>query len=250
MDSRTRMIEAGGPGSGYPSAYPQPGIASIFPPYPQGAENPLLPIPGSAPDPRSWRDGALLRALGIQAAIEHPHVRALLGDLIDKSMRNSFKPVALPPWVEKPYRAQYFGGVVTHDVAILPADDVWGTITNVAGGVSMSYTVPEGFMGVIKEFAQTAANATDWEYVSWRVRIDGNPVAPLMDVCSQIGTLESKQKLTILVPGGSTVDVQVEVAAGAAAGGIADMGAWLLGWFWPVPNEGDVDNAQGQATVA
>lgn len=240
-------MTAGQVGAGFPSAWPQPGIASFAPPDAAGAESPLA-LPQRAIDPRSWSDMAYLQALGIQTAMGQPHIRALIGDLLDKALRMSFKPQVPPPWIEKPYRGTYFGGAVINDANVSATDGIWNTLENSDGTIA-EFTVPEGHMGVIKEFANLAAIVEQWTYVAWRLTIDGRPIPPLADICCQYGSMETPRRLTIMVPGGSTVRLQVEVKTGGEAN-YAGMGAYMLGWYWPVPNEGNVDNAHGQATVA
>lgn len=224
-----------GAGSGYPPASPLPGFSSPWPEFAQGADVPMhAPQPGVMWDPRNWGHHAVAGALAFQMAITNPFIRARLGDLIDKAMRVSFKPVAFPPWQEKPFRGEYFGGVTE------------ATLTAGATFVDLAeFVMPEGDMAVIREFGIGLEDAADISNFHVRVLVNDVPVVPLQDVTCLIGTPDNPHFFSIIVQGGGSVKIQ-----GRADGG-SDIGAniWLLGWRWPAPSAGGQDHADAMSTV-
>lgn len=226
-------MNAGQVGAGYPSASPQPGLSQPWPEYPQGANSPLMSPPQPANLSR-WQDLALSGALGIQLAMTNPYVRRAIGDLIDKAMRVSWKPTALPPWQEKPFRGQYYGGV--EEVSLPDAVDFETLVT---------YEIPEGDMAVIREFGIGLKDAADVSNFHVRVLVNGDPVAPLQDVTCLIGTPAQPHFFSIIVQGGGKIEIQ-----GYAEGGSAiDTSIWLLGWRWPAPAAGSQDHGDTMSTV-
>jgi len=237
MPAYDRYAHEGSLGEGYPAAHPQPGIASFQPLYPQGAETPIFPgqNPNQRFNPARWEDHAMSGALGIQYALKHPHTRMLLGDLIDKAMRVSFKPSVPPPWVAKPYRGREFGFGSS------------ATAVNGATTTIWEHKIGDSEMGLLKLFGHDVSDAAAWSAITWRFTVDGVPVsAPLGRFTIQIGQTEAPTDLSLRINPGQTIRLE----AVNAAGDNYEVYAFIYGWSWAMPNEGDIDNAQGSASIA
>lgn len=236
-DERTRAFRAGQVGAGYPDAYPQPGIGGFVPEYPAGAEERLVAPYGVAFDGKHFTHQALASALGIQMALGHPHVRALIQSTLDNMLRASFKPMVLPPWVEKPFKAAYIMDV--GEASVAQHASTFSTM-----GVSVS--VPDGGLGVVKFIGLNVANAEDWQQIHYQLQVGGTPVQGLDDITCQIGSMTTPFRSTVLVPGGQTATMFARSDSGTLGG----VQAFLMGWYWFPQNDGDLDNAHGNATVA
>lgn len=228
-------------GHGWESPAAHPGTGGTEAPYPTGAEQ-RLRVPVTAPiergSPREWEQLAHLQALGTQAALENPHVRALLGTLIDRATRYAFRPAAPPPWIAQPFKAKGFGAIVT---AALPA----ATVTNVA-----SITPRPGYVGVVKLFGHDldfTLGDPAWTDVIWSFLLNGALVAPYGPFAMQIGQTEAPTPLQIIVPQGQTLVIQ---ANNTSVGNAYVTRVVATGWQWPFPDSADLENAQAHATVA
>jgi len=101
---------------------------------------------------------------------------------------------------------------------------------------------------VLKEFAQALLDPADWEFITWRVTVGGVPVDPWTGFSCQIGSMMTPRKMQIILPPESVV--ALEARSTAAHGDVLKGVGMLSGWFWPMPSDGDIDNAHGNATVA
>lgn len=226
-------VGAGQVGGGYPPASPIPGMSQPWPEYPQGASTPLSPPPHPVNMSR-WSDHAMMGALAIQMALTNPYIRRALGDLIDKSMRVSWKPASLPPWQEKPFRGRYFGGI--KELTLPDAAD-FSTLA--------TFDIPEGDMAVVREFGIGLKDPDDVSNFHIRVTVNGDPIEPLQDVTCLIGTPDNPHFFSIIVQGGG----QIAIEGYADGGASIDANVWLLGWEWPVPSAGSQDHADAMSTI-
>lgn len=202
------------------------------------------PAPGAPFDPRNFNDHALAQMLGIQGAMSNDHIRMLVQTMLDNMLRATFKPAVQPPWVTKPFVAMDFGDFIT--TATIPTGGAWTTIA--AGAQTLSFTMAQGRMGVVREIAQGVAAAGDWGNLCWRIAIDGQPMPkPWNNICCQISSFTLPRTTQILVMPGQTVTFQ---ASNSSLADIVNVSGFLIGWHWPVPVQGDVMNAHGQASVA
>lgn len=236
-DERSRLPRSGQVGGGYPTAYPQPGIAGFVPEYPAGAEEPLSAPYGAPFMPQHFSHHALAGALGMQMALAHPHTRALLMSMIDNALRASFKPVALPPWVEKPFKGSYL--MASGEFDVVQHASTFSTM-----GVSIS--VPDGALGVVKSIGMNVSNAEDWQQIHFQLQVGDRPVPGLHNITCQIGSMSNPFRSTVLVPGGQTATM----FARSDSGTLTSVQAFLMGWYWFPQNDADLDNAHGNATVA
>lgn len=231
----------------YPGYAPsiQPGNAPLHTEPPAESRPPEIPPPdGRALDPRSFNDVAMATMLGIQQAIASPHVRMLMQTMLDNMARATFKPQVQPPWITKPFRGIDFGGGVSMTAPTAPANP-WTTFTD--GTTTLSFTMPDGMMGVVKEFGQDAVDPTDWDSLAWRLTINGTPIFPWNNVSCQVGSMVDPRPVQIILRPGDTIALQVR---NSSVSDITNVGGWLYGWMWPVPVAGDFLNAHGQASVA
>lgn len=226
----------------------QPGVG-LLPAQPgidqQDARELVSVPPGVAFDHRNFDHHAMATMLGVQAAMSHPHIRALVQTMFDNMLRATFKPMVAPPWITKPFVAMDIGFITSAYSA--PAG---GAFTVVGAGNSLgscTVTMPAGRMGVITEFAQSAVQATDWDKLTWRLTLNGTPLAPWNSIACQMSSFQQPRKVQIILPPGSTCALEV---ANASVAAIDNVGGLLLGWSWPVEVAGNVLNAHGQASVA
>lgn len=185
---------------------------------------------------------ALLTAVGIERALQSDHVRYLIQSMLDNVARATWKPTTAPPWIEKPYRAVDFGGEVTQTVA---SGGSYADMTD--GTTTLSFTMPNGMMGVLREFAQGATSPTDYDSLCWRLVRNDVPLFPWNDICCQMGSLDRPRPVQIIIQPGETISLQAKNTSGA---GIDNVLGWLYGWMWPTPQAGGGGNAHSQASVA
>lgn len=207
------------------------------------ARDVVIPPQGQPFDIRQFDHHALATLLGVQASMANPRIRMLVQTMFDNMLRASFKPVVSPPWITKPFVGMDFGGFVSDMTAALGGG--WADITN--GTTTLSFTMPQGRMGVVRDFSQAANTPDDWDNLSWRLMVNGVPVAPYNNITCQISSFPSPRQVQILVMPGATVSLQIR---NASASDITLCGGSLVGWHWPVAVAGDIMNAHGQATVA
>jgi hypothetical protein len=242
-----RNIQPGRPERrGWPGYSPaiQPGNAPLHTEPPPESRPPEIAPPDQRPmDPRSFGDVAMATMLGIQEALASPHVRMLLQTALDNMARATFKPTVQPPWVTMPFRGVAFGGGVS--MTAPNAGNPWTTFTD--GTTTLSFTMADGMMGVVKEFGQDAVSPTDWDSLAWRLTVNGTPIFPWNNVSCQVGSMVDPRPVQIILRPGDTIALQVRNSSGAD---ITNVGGWLYGWMWPVAVAGDVLNAHGQASVA
>jgi hypothetical protein len=224
----------------------QPGFGRLPGEDPGDARFKIEFPPGMRYDPTNPAHVSLALSIGVQGALSDPHVRMLIQSAIDNAARAAFRPVVNPPWIQKPFRGVDFGASVSMDV---PGDDTWTTMVDTLNSaIQQQFTVPQGHMAVLTEFAQDAISPTDWDSLCWRLTRNDLPLFPWNNVCCQMGTLNSPRKVQIILYPGDTIRLQVKNST--IGPDIDNVGGWMYGWYWPMPSQSAIENAHGQAQVA
>ena len=232
-----------------PALQPGVGLLPAQPGIDQQDARELVTVPPGIPfDHRNFDHHAMATMLGVQAAMSHPHIRALVQTMFDNMLRATFKPMVAPPWIAKPFVAADIGFITSAYTA--PANGAASFAVVGAGNAlgSCQVTMPQGRMGVITEFAQSALQPTDWDNLTWRLVLNGTPVFPWNSISCQMSSFQAPRKVQIILPPGSTF--ALEVSNSSLVTPVDGVGGLILGWSWPVEVAGNVMDAHGQASVA
>lgn len=221
-----------------------------------GPPMPIQPI-GAWP-PRSPEEAAEAHAFALQRAIGDPHVSRLLAQSVARALHSEFLHTMLPPWIHKPFRGDYVGGVIQMSV---PADNTWypfnaagaGGSTSTDWGACFSQTVPAGHDFALKFFGNdtrdTAAGVNDqfdaWDNLQWRIALGGQAISGFRDFRFQFAQIEdAREWLSLVFTEGQTWSIDVRNTGGSPYVGVARM----VGWTYPTRLRGD--SAQERRSVS
>jgi hypothetical protein len=130
-----------------------------------------------------------------------------------------------PPWLERPYQSIGIDAVGTLALG-----------TSAPFTTVVSQAVGAGLFGVIRGVGVDLDALSGFTAdVTWRIVVNGAPVAPYSSVAFQLGTITDLRETMIVVSGGQTVALQ---AANSSGGTSYTFTGCLYGWIWPPTEAG------------
>ena len=90
----------------------------------------------------------------------------------------------------------------------------------------VAFRVPAGDLGILEGFANGVANLTDWDNLTWQVRLNGTAIPMLQSIQGPLGVMPDPIELSIPLRGGHLIEVMVRNNSGVA---ITNPTALILG---------------------
>lgn len=104
----------------------------------------------------------------------------------------------------------------------------------VAAGAShttvVSFTLPRGMIGLLEAFANGVVNLVQWDSLTWRVRVNGNPIPGLDNIQGAFGSVMAPKVVYWPLPSGAKLEV---VASSSSAADFSNVTAVVLGRYFP-----------------
>jgi hypothetical protein len=101
---------------------------------------------------------------------------------------------------------------------------------NAVDSVVVSFALPTGHVGILRNFAMGLENASDFDNVRWRLRVNRDPVVGFDNIVGQLSTFIVPVELLIPLEKNATVDV---VVSNLTAAPITNVTALVRGTFFP-----------------
>jgi len=93
------------------------------------------------------------------------------------------------------------------------------------------FRIPDGFLGLLRFFANNTQSASDITSVTFALEVDGSPIVGYSSIVGRKApAISAPDPLILPLMGGQRVIV---VATNATAAAIQGVSARLKGWYWP-----------------